>query len=69
MPETELNKTFKKTIIPFLIWGIVLVFSVLFNWLGNKESISESVSLFALCYSLTFTIFYGIKIHSIQKKI
>jgi len=62
MTESELKKTWKKTITPFIVWTVLLIVSVLFNRLGDKKPIPQTVSLFASVYSLTFTIFYAIKI-------
>ncbi|WP_033957976.1 hypothetical protein [Psychroserpens jangbogonensis] len=62
MTEDELKKTWKKTITPFIVFVVLLIVSVLFNRLGSKKPTPQTVSLFASVYSLTFTIFYAIKI-------
>ncbi len=62
MTENELREKWKKTITPFIVFVLLLIVSVLFNRLGSKKPIPQTVSLFASVYSLTFTIFYGIKI-------
>jgi predicted neutral ceramidase superfamily lipid hydrolase len=69
MTETELKKEWKKTITPFVVFVILLIISVLFNRLGSKKPTPQTVSLFASVYSLTFTIFYGIKILLFRKKL
>lgn len=69
MTDTELKKTWKHIITPFIIWILLLVVSVLFNRLGSKKPTPQTVSLFASVYSVTFTIFYGIKIVTFRKKL
>lgn len=69
MTDSELKTTWKKTITPFIIWIIVLMISVLINRLGSKKPTAQTVSLFASVYSLTFTIFYAIKIILFRKKL
>ena len=69
MTENELRTTWKKTIIPFIVWIVVLIVSVLFNRLGSKRPTPQTVSLFASVYSLTFTIFYAIKIIKFRKNL
>ncbi|MEH6537547.1 MAG: hypothetical protein V7719_14205 [Psychroserpens sp.] len=67
MTENELKKTWKKTIKPFIIWIVLFIVALLFNKLGSKESTPQTVSLFASAYSLTFIIFYSIKIIKFRK--
>ncbi len=67
MTESELKKTWKRTITPFIVFVLLLIVSVLFNRLGSKKPTPQTVSLFASVYSLTFTIFYGIKIFRFRK--
>ena len=62
MTETELKKTWKKTITPFIVFVVLLIISVLYNRLGSKKPTPQTVSLFASVYCFTFTIFYAIKI-------
>ncbi|MBR9846961.1 MAG: hypothetical protein GYB35_13030 [Algicola sp.] len=69
MTKDELKKTWKNLITPFIVWIIVLVVAVLFNRLGSKKPTPQTVSLFASVYSLTFTIFYGIKIMLFRKQL
>jgi hypothetical protein len=69
MTENELKSTWKKLMTPCLVWMVLLIVAVLFNRLGSKNPIPQTVSLFASVYSLTFSIFYSIKIIIFRKKL
>jgi len=69
MTESELKNTWKKQITPLVIWIVLLIVSVLFNRLGSKKPIPQTVSLFASVYSLTLTFFYSVKIIKFRKKL
>ncbi|WP_456439835.1 hypothetical protein [Psychroserpens sp.] len=67
MTENELKQTWKNTIVPFAVWIVLFIVSVLYNTYGIKNSTLETVSLFASICSLTFIIFYSIKIVKFRK--
>jgi len=69
MTENELKKTWNRIITPFIVFVILLIISVLYNRLGSKKPTPQTVSLFASVYSLTFTIFYAIKILIFRKQL
>ena len=69
MTNNEVKTTWKRIITPFIIWILLLVVAVLFNRLGSKKPTPQTVSLVASVYSLTFTIFYGIKLVTFRKKL
>lgn len=62
MTENDIKKTWKNTITPLIIFAVLLIVSVLYNRLGSKKPVPQTVSLFASVYCLTFTIFYAIKL-------
>ncbi|WP_431134549.1 hypothetical protein [Psychroserpens mesophilus] len=69
MTESELKHAWKKLIIPFVIWIVILIISVLYNRLGSKKPVPQTVSLIASVYSLTLTFFYSVKIITFRKKL
>lgn len=62
MTESELKNTWKKIIRGFIIWVVLLIISVLYNRLGSKKPIPQTISLIASVYSLTLVFFYSVKI-------
>ena len=67
MTENELKQTWKNIIVPFAVWIVLFIVSVLYNTYGIKSSTLETVSLFASICSFAFIIFYSIKIIKFRK--
>ncbi len=67
MTEKEIKTTRKNLITPIVVYIILFLVAVSFNIFGSKTSILENVSIFASVYSLTFIIFYGIKLYNFNK--
>jgi lipopolysaccharide export LptBFGC system permease protein LptF len=67
MDKTEIKRTWKRLLIPFVIGIIVLISGILFHNLGSKRAGPQTLSLFIGVLGAIFIILPGIKMHKFQQ--